>query len=103
MIPVIGIMVGAYIVTRMTAMLTRPDTNKIVKALSIVTIAIALLSCLELFTSGVAMSAGGPLLSTRSKSGIRRPADEAVGGPCSCGQVVSERRLGASKVQLAEA
>ena len=51
MIPVIGIMV-AYIVTRMTAMLTRPDTNKIVKALSIVTIAIALLSCLELFTSG---------------------------------------------------
>ncbi|MBR8653055.1 hypothetical protein KDH83_06985 [Achromobacter sp. Marseille-Q0513] len=57
MIPVIGIMVGAYIVTRMTAMLTRPDTNKIFKALSIVTIAIALLSCLELFTSGAAMSA----------------------------------------------
>ncbi|WZB61303.1 hypothetical protein WJ970_28545 [Achromobacter xylosoxidans] len=41
----------------MTAMLTLPDTNKIVKALSIVTIAIALLSCLELFTSGAAMSA----------------------------------------------
>ena len=72
MIPVIGIMVGAYIVTRMTAMLTRPDTNKIVKALSIVTIAIALLSCLELFTSGAAMSAGRAV--TEHTQQIRHPS-----------------------------
>ncbi|WP_313622538.1 hypothetical protein [Achromobacter sp.] len=47
-------MVGAYIVTRMTAMLTRPDSSKVVKVLSILTIAVALISCLELLTGASA-------------------------------------------------
>ncbi|UIP22930.1 hypothetical protein [Achromobacter deleyi] len=47
-------MVGAYIVTRMTAMLTRPDSSKVVKVLSILTIAVALISCLELLTGAAA-------------------------------------------------
>ncbi|QVQ27336.1 hypothetical protein [Achromobacter deleyi] len=54
MIPAIGLMVGAYIVTRMTAMLTRPDSSKVVKVLSILTIAVALISCLELLTGAAA-------------------------------------------------
>ncbi|MFD4839277.1 hypothetical protein ACFWP0_17360 [Achromobacter sp. NPDC058515] len=56
MIPAIGLMVGAYIVTRMTAMLTRPDSSKVVKVLSIITIAVALVSCLELLTGSAAHS-----------------------------------------------
>ncbi|KRC85627.1 hypothetical protein D3C87_897200 [compost metagenome] len=55
MIPAIGLMVGAYIVTRMTAMLTRPDSSKVVKVLSIITIAVALVSCLELLTGAAAL------------------------------------------------
>ncbi|MNT35229.1 hypothetical protein D3C72_1712500 [compost metagenome] len=54
MIPAIGLMVGAYIVTRMTAMLTRPDSSKVVRVLSILTIAVALISCLELLTGAAA-------------------------------------------------
>lgn len=50
MIPAIGLMVGAYIVTRMTAMLTRPGSSKVVRVLSILTIAVALVSCLQLLT-----------------------------------------------------
>ena len=53
MIPAIGLMVGAYIVTRMTAMLTRPDSSKVVRVLSILTIAVALMSCLQLLTGGL--------------------------------------------------
>lgn len=58
MIPAIGLMVGAYIVTRMTATLTRSGTSKVVKVLSIITIAVALVSCLELLTSGAAIQSG---------------------------------------------
>ena len=58
MIPAIGLMVGAYIVRRMTATLTRPGTSKVVKVLSIITIAVALVSCLELLTSGAAIQSG---------------------------------------------
>ncbi|MBB1627699.1 hypothetical protein [Achromobacter sp. UMC71] len=58
MIPAIGLMVGAYIVTRMTATLTRPDTNKVVKVLSIITIVVALVSCLDLLTSSAAIQSG---------------------------------------------
>jgi len=54
MIPAIGLMVGAYIVTRMTATLTRPDSSKVVKVLSVLTIAVALISCLELLTGAAA-------------------------------------------------
>ncbi|MGE8656139.1 MAG: hypothetical protein ACN6O8_05250 [Achromobacter sp.] len=58
MIPAIGLMVGAYIVTRMTATLTRPGTSKVVKVLAILTIAVALISCLDLLTSSATLSTG---------------------------------------------
>ncbi|CAB3692046.1 MAG: hypothetical protein ACWGIK_02985 [Achromobacter pulmonis] len=58
MIPAIGLMVGAYIVTRMTATLTQPGTSKVVKVLAIITIVVALVSCLELLTSSAAISSG---------------------------------------------
>lgn len=58
MILAIGLMVGAYIVTRMTATLTRPGTSKVVKVLSIITIVVALVACLDLLTSGAAIQSG---------------------------------------------
>ena len=58
MIPAIGLMVGAYIVTGLTATLTRPGTSKVVKELSIITIAVALVSCLELLTIGAGIQSG---------------------------------------------
>lgn len=42
----------------MTATLTRPGTSKVVKVLSIITIAVALVSCLDLLTSSAAISTG---------------------------------------------
>lgn len=57
MIPAIGLMVGAYIVTRMTVMLTRPDSSKVVRVLSVLTIAVALMSCLQLLTGGAGPAA----------------------------------------------
>lgn len=50
-------MVGAYIVTRMTAMLTRPDSSKVVRVLSVLTIAVALMSCLQLLTGAAGPAA----------------------------------------------
>lgn len=50
MIPAIGLMVGAYIITRMTTTLTQPGSSKVVRVLSILTIAVALMSCLHLLT-----------------------------------------------------
>ncbi|WYX09453.1 hypothetical protein WJ978_28715 [Achromobacter xylosoxidans] len=58
MIPAIGLMVGAYIITRMTAMLTQPGTSKVLKVLSLITIAVALVSCLDLLTGSAAIPPG---------------------------------------------
>ncbi|CUI33889.1 hypothetical protein [Achromobacter xylosoxidans] len=58
MIPAIGLMVGAYIITRMTAMLTQPGTSKVLKVLSLITIAVALVSCLDLLTGSAAIPSG---------------------------------------------
>ncbi|WMD21155.1 hypothetical protein RAS12_01965 [Achromobacter seleniivolatilans] len=52
MIAAIGLMVGAYIITRMTAMLTRPDSSKVVRVLCVLTIAVSLMSCLFMLTGG---------------------------------------------------
>jgi len=55
MIPDIGIMVAAYIVTRMVALLCQPppQANFVTKAFSVVTIVITLFCTLDLLVRGV--------------------------------------------------
>ncbi|MFM9894349.1 hypothetical protein ACKVM4_16190 [Achromobacter xylosoxidans] len=42
----------------MTAMLTQPGTSKVLKVLSLITIAVALVSCLDLLTGSAAIPPG---------------------------------------------
>lgn len=51
MLPDIGIMVGCYIITRMTSMITRDET-KIVKVFSGITIIVAIVMTLDLALRG---------------------------------------------------
>ena len=51
MLPDIGIMVGCYIITRMTSMISREEP-KIVKIFSGITIAVAILMTLDLAMRG---------------------------------------------------
>lgn len=48
MIPIIGLMMGAYIFTRMVDMLGRSDVSMIAKVFSVVTILIVLFGCFVL-------------------------------------------------------
>lgn len=52
MIPAIGFMIGAYIITRMVQNLSNKENNTVVALCSVVTIIIALFSIADLFLSG---------------------------------------------------
>jgi len=52
MIPTIGIMIGAYIITRMIEIICRSDRNVFVKAVSVVTILVAIVSIVDLVNAG---------------------------------------------------
>ncbi len=49
MIPIIGIMVGAYIITRMVDILVKKDTQNVVAIFAVVTILVVLFSILSLY------------------------------------------------------
>lgn len=61
MIPAIGLMVGAYIFTRMVDMLGRDDVSVIAKIFSVLTILVVLFGCFVL-TFGSAIPALPPRL-----------------------------------------
>lgn len=58
MVPDIGVMIAAYIVTRMVALLGRPspDTNIVAKILAALTIIVAVICAGDLFVRGVNIS-----------------------------------------------
>lgn len=60
MIPAIGLMVGAYILTRMVHMLGRSDVSSIAKLFSVGTILVVLFGCFVLLTAGSMAPAGLP-------------------------------------------
>jgi hypothetical protein len=53
MIPDIGIMIGAYIVTRMIEVLKTPNTTRVVRASAITTLIVAVVMSLDLLLRGV--------------------------------------------------
>ncbi|WP_238914230.1 hypothetical protein [Achromobacter insolitus] len=59
MIPAIGLMVGAYILTRMIDMLGRSDVSAIAKLFSVGTILVVLFGCFVLLSAG-SMAPGLP-------------------------------------------
>jgi hypothetical protein len=56
MIPTIGVMIGAYIITKMVAMFCKADANTFTKVLAGITIVVALVSCVDLLNSGFSTS-----------------------------------------------
>lgn len=52
MIPAIGFMLAAYIITRMVASLTKPDVNKFAKVLAVITIVVTVISVIDLIAAG---------------------------------------------------
>lgn len=52
MIPAIGFMIAAYIITRMVASLTKPDVNKFAKVLAVITILVTAVSVTDLIAGG---------------------------------------------------
>lgn len=62
MIPAIGVMIAAYIITRMVASLTRPDVNKVAKVLAVVTIIITMVSVVDLMSAASTARNGMPAL-----------------------------------------
>ncbi|MGY6273488.1 hypothetical protein ACXIUT_27790 [Achromobacter denitrificans] len=59
MIPAIGLMIGAYILTRMVDMLGRANVSLIAKLFSVGTIIVVLFGCFVLLSAG-SMSPGLP-------------------------------------------
>ena len=63
MIPIIGSMVGAYIITRTTAMVTQNDVNTVAKVFAVLTALISVLGIFALIASSSDVSRNiGPLL-----------------------------------------
>lgn len=60
MIPAIGFMIAAYIITRMVASLTRPDVNIVAKVLAVVTILITIVSVIDLISAGSSVRGSMP-------------------------------------------
>jgi len=55
MIPIIGIMIGFYVITRMISLLTRKEQREespIVKVFAVITLIVTVFSIFSLFTSG---------------------------------------------------
>ena len=55
MIPIIGLMMGAYIITRLSATFTQPDVNIVAKILGGATIAITLFCLFALIAGGASV------------------------------------------------
>ncbi len=53
MIPAISMMVGAYIITRMVELMAKPDTQRVVKWMAIVTIIVTVASVADIAFSSV--------------------------------------------------
>ncbi|AZR93907.1 hypothetical protein BBB39_09090 [Bordetella trematum] len=62
MIPAIGVMIAAYIITRMVASLTKPDVNKVAKVLAVLTIVVTVISVMDLMSASSSVRNGMPAL-----------------------------------------
>jgi glycopeptide antibiotics resistance protein len=58
MIPAIGIMVGAYIITRMMEILAKAESKNVTKVFSVVTILVTLVSVVDLLNAGSSFPRG---------------------------------------------
>ncbi len=52
MIPAIGLMIGAYIVTRMFDLMAKAETHKAVKVFAVLTVLITLVSVVDILNAG---------------------------------------------------
>ena len=59
MIPTIGVMIGAYIITRMVELIARtdqPESYAFVRILAVITIAVTVLAIISLYSSSAMIS-----------------------------------------------
>ena len=52
MIPAIGMMIGAYIVTRMLELMVNPDSKTVVKVFAVITIVVTIISQIDILNAG---------------------------------------------------
>lgn len=58
MIPDIGTMIGLYIITRMIALLSKPESKTFTKVMAWITIGVTIISVIDLFSKGSAVATG---------------------------------------------
>lgn len=58
MIPAIGVMIAAYIVTRMMEILAKTESRKVIKAFAVITILLTLISVVDILSAGSSFPRG---------------------------------------------
>ncbi|POR54542.1 hypothetical protein B0G62_102150 [Paraburkholderia eburnea] len=58
MIPDIGVMIGLYIITRMVALISKPESKTFSRIMAWITIGVTIISVIDLFSKASSISPG---------------------------------------------